>query len=108
MHSLKRWLLFKLIRHYYHGITEVDFIDLSKFDEVQLHNYCTGAKEIWGNETFQTELMRLRFKQEKYLAQKAQSEEDLIFGRAALYTIQEINKRFESLAIKADFKKTEE
>ena len=101
MRTIKRWLLVKLIHHCYEGITPEDFIDLSGLDEKAAFNYCLSAEEVWLNETFQTEIKRLRYVQERYIANKAQTAEDMIFGRAVLYTIKEIVDRFESLALKA-------
>ena len=107
MKRVKRWVLFKLIRHYYNGITPNDFIDLSKMSESQVENYCLDAGEVWRNQTFQTEMLRMQYKQEKYLATKAQNTDDLIFGWGVLYTISEILSRFEQLAKKAEFKREE-
>lgn len=107
MHTLKNWLLTKLIQHYYIGITPKDFPDISQLSDAAITNYCLSAEEIWTNEVFQVELMRLRFKQEQYLAKSAQSPQDLVFGRAALYTIKEILDRFQSLSRKAEASRLE-
>jgi len=96
--------MFKMLRKYYHGITEDDFIDLSKMGNAQAETYCADAAGVFDSVAFQTELLRLRYKQEKYIAMKAQGPEDLLFGRAVLYTIEEIQKRFGTLAARSESK----
>lgn len=98
---IKKRLLQWLLKNYYLGITEDDFVDLKKLSEPQAENYCLMAQEVFENDTFKTELSRLRYKQEQYIARKAAGMEDLLFGRSALYIIDMLEKRFESLATRA-------
>jgi len=95
---LSRWLLHLLVRHVFKGITPKDFVDLTKMTEGQYKQYCFNAKDLIENFVFQAELKRLRHKQERYLVNKASTDYDLIFGKAALYTIDNIEKRLEHLA----------
>ena len=108
MHTIKNWLLLKLIKHCYLGITPKDFPDISQLNSNAITNYCLSAEEIWNNEVFQVEMMRLRYKQEQYLALSAQSPQDLVFGRAVLFTIKEILDRFQSLAVKVKAQRLED
>lgn len=105
---IKRRLLNWLLKDYYFGITEDDFVDLSKLKEAQALNYCLSAEEVYTNEVFQTELARLKFKQEQYLARKAGNADELLFGRSVLYIIDVILNRFESLSTRAKSEKAEQ
>jgi hypothetical protein len=103
---MRKWLsqrfLNILIRHVYHGITEKDFIDTNSLSEGQYKQYCFDARELLENFTYKAELQRLRYKQERYLVNKASTEYDLIFGKAALYTIDMLEKRMRYLAQNAE------
>jgi len=103
---MRKWfsrrLLHLLIRYAFKGITQDDVVDTSKMSEGQYKQYCFDAKEVRSKLVFNAELQRLRYKQERYLVNTAKNEDDLIFGKAALYTIDQLEKRFAHLEAIAD------
>jgi hypothetical protein len=99
---LSRRLLHLLVRHVFQGITPKDFVDTSELSDGQYKQYCFDAKELLENFTYKAELQRLRYKQERYLVNKASTEYDLIFGKAVLYTIDMLEKRMQHLAKTAE------
>jgi hypothetical protein len=99
---LSRRMFHALVRYVFKGITPRDFINTTKLSDGQYQQYCFDGKSLKGNIVFKTELQRLRYKQERYLINTAQTAEDLLFGKAVLYTIDTIEKRVEHLAKTAD------
>ena len=99
---IKNRLLIWLIRDHYYGITEEDFVDTRKIRDEFFDNYALRAQDVVKNDTFKNELKKMQYQQERYLVQKAKTAEDLIFGRAALYVIDMIQKRFQDLSDHAE------
>jgi len=99
---MKKWLARLIVKTVFKGITEDDLLDLTQLTDGQYENYCFEARGLNENYVYQAELKRLRFRQERYLANKAKTTEDLIYGRAALLVIDLLEKRIKFLSDEAD------
>lgn len=98
MKRFKKWLLHKLIRHYYNGVTPNDFIQMSDMSEGQMEVYSAKIYQVAHNDAFRNEIITLKYAQEQYLARKAQNADELVFGRACLYLLDTISQRLDSVA----------
>lgn len=99
---LARVLLMWLVRHCYYGITEKDFVDPKMLRDSFFETYSLRAKDVYENDTFQNELKRLQYQQERYLVNKSKNDQDLVFARASLYIIDLLKKRFKDLTDQAN------
>ena len=96
------WLLTKLVKHCYHGLTTEDFVDTKELRDEFFETYAIRAKDVYENDTFINELKRMQYEQERYLVLRSKSADDLIFARASLYIIDLIRKRFAEMAEQAN------
>lgn len=99
---MKKWLSKIILKVVFKGVSEKDLVDLNLLTDLQYENYCFAAVELTDNIVFQAELKRLRQRQENYIAYKAKNSEDLIYGRAALYIIDLLEKRVQYLALESE------
>lgn len=96
---MKKWLMKQLLKKVFTGISEHDTLQYEQLSERDKADYLLLAREVHRNTTFQAELQRLKFKQERKLVEKAETWDDFVWGKATLYVIDLILKRFEFLSL---------
>lgn len=92
---LKAWMKRFIFKHVFKGISQDTFEDITRLTDAEYQKYCVLGREVWDNPVFRSELARLRYTQERYFVNKAESSDDILFSKAALYTLDLIEKRFE-------------
>lgn len=102
LNGLKRRLFHRLIHKVFKGIDPKQVPDLTQMSANELDQYCRSARNLLRNEAYKGELQYLRYKQERQIAERAETAEDLIFGKAVLWTLDYIDKRFEELSNKIE------
>lgn len=97
-----RWLLHKLIRRYYLGITPADFTQMADMSDSQMESYSAQIYQVAQNPAYRNEMISLRYAQEQYIANKASNKDELLFGRACLYVLNMINERMMTVSSYVD------
>lgn len=96
--ALRSWVLKDILL----AVAETDMLDISSMSREEKSLYVRKARRVWTNQAFLAEVTRLKFVEERRMLTEAKSNADMEFGRAVLYTLDLLTKRFQSLASLAD------
>ncbi len=94
---LTRWIMRRLLTGLYKGVSEYDTLNFEQLSDAERESYLRQAREVHQSTAFQAELQRLRFQQERKLVEKSTVWDDVVWGKATLFTIDLILKRFKFL-----------
>jgi len=95
---IKRKIINFLTRKLYSGLSPLDFPDIGILNGQERQAYLMLAREVKQNLTWQTEINRLIYQQERKIVNNANTQEELMFAKGSLHSLQLLKKRFEQLA----------
>jgi hypothetical protein len=95
---MKRKIINFLTRKLYSGLSPLDFPNIEMLKGQERQAYVMLASEVAKNLTWQTEINRLIYQQERKIVNSVNTQEELMFARGSLYSLQLLKKRFEQIA----------
>jgi hypothetical protein len=104
---MKRWILNKLLSHLFNAVTENDILrsegqgltrNGQPLTNAQVEELRNGAQTLETFYVFQQLLTDMKHAANERMYQHSRSDDDMVFGKAALWTIDVLERKIESLS----------
>src|SRR5687767_4336794 len=104
---MKRWILNKLLSHLFNAVTENDILrydgktltrNRKPLTNVQVEELRNGAETLKNFHVFQQLLTEMKHAANERMYTKSTSFDDMMFGKACLWTIDVMERKIDSLS----------
>ena len=94
---MKKRLLKWVVKHLFCGITEDDFVQMKKMDKPEQLQLKEEAKYLQAMQLWQQLNKEMKLAANERMFTKSNSTEDMIFGKAMLYTLEVMKTKMNNL-----------